>query len=195
MDTAPQIATTSGKQGKAVSGSQPLGKLLAQSDRCQRPQTAQKITAVAGVRGCAPMSDCRPDSAPGARLEQRQGCGKGSGPGLGPPDPQKGTAPQAQDRLCQPGGTRGSRGKEQGFSRRRLVRGEGLISSRLPRALWDGRTPQPPGCRTPFPQSQIPQRQQLPGKAGPGWPLCEGNEPCPRSLGTRDSPSTRTHES
>ena len=74
--------------------------------------SVHKITAVAGVLGSAPMSDCRPDSAPGARLEQRRGCGKGSGPGLWPPDPQKGTAPRAQDGLCQPGGTRGSRGKD-----------------------------------------------------------------------------------
>lgn len=58
------------------------------SDRCRCPQTAAEL-------GCAPVSDCQPSSAPGAGLEQKWGCGKGAGPGLWPPHPQKGTAPQS----------------------------------------------------------------------------------------------------
>lgn len=154
-------------------------------DRCRAPATAQTNTARAAALGSAPVSDCQPSPAPGAGLEQKRGCGKGSGPGLWHLTPRKGWHPRAQDMICQPGGTRGSRGKEQRFSQRMLVQGKGHIytrgvSSWLMRALWELKdTAQPQGCRTPFFIPE-PEPQEVPAPRE-SWPWMHTHTPPPPS--------------
>lgn len=81
--------------GSGPASSQPLGKLLAQGlteagVRKQPRQTRPRLRSWA-----VPQF---PYSAPGAGLGYKWGCGKGSGPGLWPSNPQKALAPQSPGR-------------------------------------------------------------------------------------------------
>ena len=118
---------------------------------------------------------------------QEQGCGQLT--------PREEWSPRAQNMICRPGGTRGSPGKEQRFSQRRLVQGEGLgystgITSRLVRAPWE--LEDTPATQDPLPaQSQNPERYQLPGKAGPGYLPWQGLPAIPTGAsGPRAAPAT-----
>ena len=111
-DTASQIATTSGKQGKEGSGS--------------RPASSQSL----GKGAVPPFHTARLTLLPGQGWSRNGDVGRAPDQGCGHLTPRKGWHPRAQDVICQPGSTRGSRGKEQRFSQRRLVQSQGLIYSR-----------------------------------------------------------------
>lgn len=125
-DTASQIATTSGKQRKEVSGSgpassQPLGKLLAQGlteagVRKQPRQTRPRLRSWAVPQFPTASRTLLPGQGWGTNGD----VGRAQDRGCGHLTPRKPWHPRAQDVICQPGGTRGSHGEDERFSQRRL---------------------------------------------------------------------------
>ena len=140
---------------------------------------------MAAELGCAPVYDCQPYAAPGTGLNRNGAVRWAQDQGSGCLTPGKGWHPRAQDMICQPGATRGSCGKEQRFSQRGLVQGNGLIYSRGISSQLRRESPvgagagavgaQPPGRRTPFhPRARTPRGTSSQGKLALDGPLTRG---------------------